>query len=140
MKDAVDNVIKKDSELRGHQFHELSVPMLKDVVAKAVDILFSANDVVSGRLANPVSSNGLGKKAEGLWLRQLLLTWFTKQFTNRRTERLKPKKKASKCESCLICGGDLQCHTCNPPSKEIEFVKTFACCLICIRKWIPWTS
>jgi len=99
--------------------------MLKDVITRAVDILTSVNEVVRNRLANPRSSNGLDKKAEGLWLRQLLLTWFTKQFTNRRTERLKPKRKALKCETCSGCGGALKCITCNPLSSEIESARLF---------------
>lgn len=122
MKDSIVKVIQEDPDLRGHQFHELSVPVLKNVVQRAVDILISYNPVVCKRLANPSSENGLQRKAEELWLRQLLLAWFTKQFTNRRTERLKSKKRPVKCETCSGCGGDLKCILCNTPSSEIELV------------------
>ena len=125
MKDCIDRVIQENFDLHGHQFHELSVSMLKDVVNRAIDILMSQNWVVCDRLSNPFSQTGLDKKAKGLWLRQLLLTWFTKQFTNWRTERLKPKKKTAKCEICSGCSENLKCMTCNGISCEIELVTLF---------------
>ena len=137
MKDCIGKVIQEDSDLHGHQFHELSVPILKDVINRAIDILMSQNRVVFDRLSNPSSQTGLDKKAKGLWLRQLLLMWFTKQFTNRRTERLKLKKKMAKCEICSGCGGNLKCTTCDGASCEIELVTLFIQLNtnLLIRKW-----
>jgi len=116
MKEFVQKVIKEDSELSGYQFHELSVPVLKNIVERAVDLLLSSNEVLCRRTNHHFGENALVRKAETVWLRQLLLHWFTKQFTNRRTERLKSKRRSIKSDACSKCGGNMQCLSCDIPS------------------------
>ena len=58
--------IEEDSELRKHEFHELSVPVLKNVIERAVDFLISDNEVVRQRVASRCSETGLGWKVQGL--------------------------------------------------------------------------
>jgi hypothetical protein len=66
MKDLIVKVIQEDRNLCGHQFHELSVSVLKNVVERAVDILISYNEVVFKRFASSFSENEIQRKAEEL--------------------------------------------------------------------------
>lgn len=128
MKEVIDETIEADSRLRGLQFHELSVPSLKNVIRRAIEVIVQKNSVISARITNMASNNAADMDTEEVWLRQLLHTWFTKQFTNRRTERLHAKKKPAKGDVCPTCSGpariQIQCDTCSPPpcEKELDLV------------------
>ena len=60
------------------------------------------------------------QKAEKVWIRDLLKTWFCKQYTNRRTERLKAGQvrvaHCSHCSSKLVC---MHCEMGKAKSSDI---------------------
>jgi len=129
MKEQIDEIIEKKLNLPGTQFHELSVVSLKEAIRDAVGVIANTSTVVSTRFRNTTSTIPVKAYEETVWLRQLLVTWFTKQFTNRRTERLHAKQKRAKGEVCPGCSLparlELHCDNCDPPQCDMDIGSVF---------------
>jgi hypothetical protein len=77
-----------------------------------VEKVLDQNEVAVRRLKNSAISDKGTQKAEQIWWRDLLKTWFCKQFSNRRIERLKAAQ-GPKVSHCMDCGSQLICLTCE---------------------------
>jgi hypothetical protein len=107
----VRNEVMKVPPCPGISLNDLS----KDQFTSLAEICFDeASKQVEGvgyRLDNPVSQTPLSINEEKKWLKDVISTFFSRQWNNAKLERLKPP--ARRKVLCHACGQDLVCPACE---------------------------